>query len=104
MFNKLMITVAAAALALGISCASTGYGPGGSIFTSTKIGMYGKQTGGQKVGQSCVTSILGWVATGDGSVDSAAGNAGITEVYTINLEGFSVLGLYSELCTVVAGQ
>ena len=86
------------------ACAVTGFGPSGSIFTQTTVGAYGNAIGGTKVGRSCVTSILGLVATGDGTVDTAAAGAGITNVNTINFEGFSVLGLYSELCTIVRGE
>ena len=84
--------------------ACVGFGPQGGIFTSTKVGVYGTEAGGAKKGSACAFSILGLLALGDGSVQAASDKGGIKTVKTIDLEGFSVLGIYSELCTVVNGD
>ncbi|MDX1959485.1 MAG: TRL-like family protein [Leptospiraceae bacterium] len=87
-----------------ISCATPGFGPIGTIYTGTKIGIWAVSPNGAKTGKACVVSYLGIIAEGDGSVEAASKNAGITKVNNINLEGFSVLGIYSELCTLVQGD
>jgi hypothetical protein len=87
-----------------ISCASPGFGPNGGIYTETKIGIFGTSPDGSKKGQACSTSVLGLFATGDGSISAATKRAGITKVNNINLEGYSILGVYSTLCTVVQGD
>ena len=83
---------------------STGFGPQGYIFTSTKIGIHGTSTSGTKTGSACVMSILGLIAFGDGSVNTSAANGGITKVTSIDLDGFSILGLFSKQCTIVKGE
>jgi len=87
-----------------ISCASPGFGPLGAIYTGTKMGIWGTSPDGSKRGKACVVSYLGAFAQGDASVEAAAKKGGITKVNNINLEGFSVLGVYAELCTLVQGD
>ncbi len=90
--------------ALLISCASPGFGPVGGLFTSTKIGLYGKSTDCTKTGKSCAQAYLGMVAVGDASAEEAMADGGITDVHTMNLELFSILGIFTESCTVVRGE
>lgn len=92
------------ALALAASVACTGFGPQGLIFSSTTLGVYGTEATSSKSGSACSASYLNLVAVGDGSVEVAAANGGISEVKAIDLESFNVLGLYSRLCTVVRGE
>ncbi|MDZ4725598.1 MAG: TRL-like family protein [Leptospira sp.] len=87
-----------------VQCSSTGFGPQGAIFTSTKIGVHGISNSGAKTGSACTFSILGLVALGDGSVNAAASSGGIMKVNSIDLEGFSILGLFSKQCTVIRGD
>lgn len=82
----------------------TGFGPQGAIFTSTTLAVYANETGGAKKGKACTHSILGLVAFGDGSVENATRDSGIKKVKAIDLSGFSILGLYAQLCTVVTGD
>ncbi len=59
---------------------------------------------GPKRGESCASSILGIVATGDASAASAAANGGITKVSVVDTDVFSILGIYAKYCTVVHGE
>ncbi len=89
---------------ISASCSITGFGPMGAIYTDHKIGVYGNSPSGSKTGKACTMSVLGIVAVGDGGVEDAALRAGITKVNNINLESFSILGIYGTLCTVVRGD
>jgi len=77
----------------------------GSIYTSVKgpLGV-GSGSGASKKGRSCARSILGIVATGDASIESAKQRGGITTVASVDHDSMSVLGVYSRFCTLVAGE
>lgn len=98
------ILIYALGVALITSCASSGFGPYGLFYTGHKLGVYGTSPSGSKTGKACAMSIVGLLSMGDASVEKATQNAGIYKVNNINLESFSVLGLYGELCTVVQGD
>lgn len=57
-----------------------------------------------KSGESCASSILGAVATGDASLQAAKKAAGITQIAYVDHEQFSVLGVYAATCTIIYGQ
>lgn len=57
-----------------------------------------------KSGQACAKSILGIVAYGDASIETAKKNAGITKVATVDHETLNVLYFYGQYCTVVYGE
>ena len=101
--KKTLLTLILAGFSL-VNCTSTGFGPGGSIFSSTKIGVYGTEIGGSKTGEACTKSILGLVAFGDGSVAAASKKGNVKNIKTIDFKGFSILSLYASLCTVVKGD
>ena len=101
-FTSFSLIVVVAAF-LSVQC--VGFGPEGALFTSTTIGVHGTEVGNSaKEGKACAIGILGLVALGDGSVGTAASNGNIQNIHTVNLEGFSVLFLFSQLCTVVRGE
>ena len=56
-----------------------------------------------KKGRACAQSILGIIATGDASIEEAKLDAGIKKVFTVSHETLSVLNLYAQICTVIAG-
>ena len=58
-----------------------------------------------KVGESeeC-TNVLGLIATGDCSINSAAKNGNITTVSTVDWKGTNILGIYSTGKTIVTGK
>jgi len=77
----------------------------GIIFADVKYGDTATTaTGATKEGKACAVSILGWVATGDASVDAAKANGGISEVAVVDHTAKNILGIYGEFCTVVKGK
>lgn len=61
-------------------------------------------SGSSKVGESEATSILGWVGTGDASIQAAAKKAGITKIHHVDYKSKSILGIFSKYTTVVYGE
>jgi hypothetical protein len=59
---------------------------------------------GSKRGESCVTNILGLIATGNASAVEAAKKAGIKKVTSIDYEYSNVLALYGTYCVIVTGE
>jgi hypothetical protein len=72
-----------------------GYGEGKSASAQVSV----------KKGESCAMSILGLIAVGDASIDTARRNGGIRSISSVNEHWTSILaGLYSSKCTVVTGK
>ena len=59
---------------------------------------------GNRVGEACATSILGAIATGDASIETARRNGGITMITSVDGKSESILGLYAKYCTIVRGR
>lgn len=59
---------------------------------------------GNRVGEACATSILGLIATGDASIETARRKGGITLITSVDDKATSVLGIYAKYCTVVRGR
>lgn len=57
-----------------------------------------------KRGEACSSNILGLVATGDSSIDTAKKTAGITRVASVDHSSTRVLGYYARFCTIVKGE
>ncbi|MBF0317429.1 MAG: hypothetical protein HQL04_04575 [Nitrospirae bacterium] len=86
-------------------CGFVGDGPFGWAMTYTTIPVAkGPLAGGNRNGLACVHSVLGAISMGDGSIEAAIRNGGITGVYTIDLYSQSFFGVYTRQCTVVVGQ
>jgi len=60
--------------------------------------------GGTAMGEACATSILGLIATGDASLDTAKKNGGVAQVTVVDHHSSSILGFYAKFCTVVYGK
>ena len=58
---------------------------------------------GAKVGEATVKMICG-VSYGDGSIQTAAANGGISKIKTVDLKVKNVLGVYMETTTIVTGD
>jgi hypothetical protein len=54
-------------------------------------------------GKGCARSILGIVAMGDGSIETAKRQGNITKATSVSTDITSILGVYAESCTVVSG-
>ena len=78
---------------------------GGSIYSDVQ---FNERTGdnalGGKRGESCASNILGIIATGDASAASAAKQAGITKIASVDGTASSILGVYGTYCVVVTGE
>jgi hypothetical protein len=57
-----------------------------------------------KTGKGECTSILGWVATGDCSIETIAKAAGVTKIHHIDNHATSILGVYAKLEVTVYGE
>jgi hypothetical protein len=64
----------------------------------------GAGKGGAKTGESCATGILGIVAFGDATLASAKKAGGVTDVHSVEFGGMSILGIYTQGCTIVYGN
>lgn len=61
-------------------------------------------TPGRKTGEATATTILGLVANGDASIETAAKNGGITQIMTVDHRSYSILGIYATFTTIVTGE
>ncbi len=82
--------------------------PQGLIFTNFKAPLDIDQSQTpveQKAGQSSVTTILGMVSFGDGSLEAAAKDGGIKTIESADYQYLSVLlGLFTQYTTIVHGK
>ena len=76
------------------------------IFTDVKgpVAVDDNNTGYAKKGEACATNVLGLVATGDASIETAKKVAGISKVSSVSSDQFSILFLFSKYCTIVTGE
>jgi len=77
----------------------------GVLFTSVKSAKaVTAQPAGTRMGESCASSILGLIATGDAGVDAARKAGGITAIHSVDVADTSILGIYASHCTIVHGK
>lgn len=77
----------------------------GVIYNETKYGDVATDAAAAtKEGKACATSILGWVATGDASIQAAKSTGGITTVASVDHSAKNILGIFGEWCTIVRGN
>lgn len=87
-----------------VGCASVGP-TGGGIYHNIKYGVDATPAKeATKKGEACQTSVLGLVASGDASIDTAKKNGSITEVSSVDASSTSVLFFYNTFCTIVTGK
>lgn len=102
-------TFVAAVLALAAlnGCAMATGGNGfamGGVYSGYKSPGQVGTAADTKTGEACVSSILGIVATGDASIETAKKAGGITQIAHVDHEQFAVLGIYATSCTIVHGS
>ncbi len=61
-------------------------------------------TGAGKVGIAQSTSILGLIAQGDSSIETAMKNGGITKIHHVDFHSTGILGVYATFTTTVYGE
>ena len=108
MFKRLLlISLCAGSLSvLGCAVAST-MTPvsNGALFTNVQGPLVATDyAGNAKVGTASCSNILGLVAMGDASIESAKKSANITRIASVDYESFSVLGLFATFTVVVRGD
>jgi len=87
------------------SCASVKSPVMGLIYTDVKAPeAVTSNAGKSKVGTAMATSILGLIAQGDASIDTAAKSAGITRIHHVDYHSTSILGIYSTFTVTVYGE
>lgn len=108
--KKLIVAVAASCvLPLFSGCAGLAFSgrgvPMGFLYAGTEQNEKATDNPlGGKHGESCASSILGLITTGDASAATAARNAGITKISAVDSSSSNVLGIYSSYCVKVSGQ
>ena len=86
-------------------CSCAGRSPVfGALYTGVQSGLAVSAQAGPKTGEACAMSILGIIAVGDASIDTARRNGGITSISIVDEKHTQILGLYASYCTVVHGK
>ena len=75
-----------------------------SSWNDTIAGVADNSISVSKRGESCATNILGIVATGDSSIETAKRNGGVKKVAYADTSYLNVLGFYQKGCTIVKGE
>jgi hypothetical protein len=107
MKNLFMVALLAVGLTTLSGCAM---GAGGSnsvtgfIYSGYKSGGVVGSGTGNKTGQACAMSILGWLGLGDASVSAAMADGKITQIAHVDHDITGILGIYASSCTTVVGQ
>lgn len=100
--SSLLAAAAVAATLLG-GCAS--YIPVGGVFVGGTTGVAANPgVATSKMGQSCMKSVMGVVAWGNASIDSAMRAGQISKVATVDYRVKNVLGVFGKYCTIVRGE
>lgn len=101
-FAALLLTVSFAAT----GCASAASPVNGGIWMDVTgpVQANGDMVSSTKVGKATAGSILGWIATGDCSINAAASAGQITKISHVDHHSWAVLGILSEYTTIVYGE
>ncbi len=104
--KKSLFFVAAIAIALfASSCATTQSPVSGYIYGNVKGPLaVTASTGASKVGTSTAKSILGWISSGDASIETAAKQAGITRIHHVDYQSTNILTFYATYTVLVYGE
>ncbi|MCX6171534.1 MAG: TRL-like family protein [Flavobacterium sp.] len=87
------------------SCAMVKSPLSGYVYTGVKAPVTAtSNSNSTKVGTSNATSILGWFAFGDASIDAAAKSAGISKIHHVDEQSTSVLGIFASYKVFVYGE
>ena len=102
--KKILAMLVVLALAGFVAGCATPY-PQGLFYTEVKLpSSTTSNVGSSKVGVAECESILGLVATGDASIQTAARNGGITKIHHVDWEAKNILGIIGKYKTIVYGE
>jgi len=95
--------------AIGMLCILTGCAtimPMGSAYTGTKLPFMTTSNSGvsTKTGEAQCISVMGLVAVGDCSIETAKKNGGITKVNHVDWNVKNILGVYGSYTVIVSGE
>jgi len=108
--KRLVLYLVSAMLGVMLLAGCATYGPTpGCLYDNVTAPTYRLEvpmdaTSADKVGTASFTSILGLVATGDASVNTAMKNGGITKVHHVDSNYYNVLGIYGKYTVIVYGE
>lgn len=102
--KKLFVLLASMALLSG--CATSASPVSGFLYSSVKAPLTATAAPeqAQRVGRASVRSILGIIASGDASINTAARNGGIREIHYVDYESQNFFGVLAEFTVVVYGN
>jgi hypothetical protein len=88
-----------------LGCAMAQSPVNGFLYSDVKHpGVATEAYGGSARGEACATSILGLIANGDASIDSAKKNGMVMQVTAVDHSSSNILGFYAKYCTIVYGK
>jgi hypothetical protein len=103
--KKTFVTLVLGSSLLLSSCAMVKAPLFATLYTDVKAPFaVTNHSGSSKVGSAKATSILGIVATGDASIETAAKSAGITKIHHVDERVKNILGIYAEYQVIVYGD
>ncbi|RLC29167.1 MAG: TRL-like protein family [Deltaproteobacteria bacterium] len=104
--KKVKLIIAAIALSSFILGGCASYLPNGFVYTGVKGPIATGPTSVKytKVGKAEAKSILGLVATGDASIETAARNGGIRNIKFVDWQVENILGIIGHYTTIVYGD
>ena len=78
----------------------------GALYTDVKAPITATASGAAalKSGSATVTSVLGLIATGDASIETAAKIGGITKIHHVDYSSKNWLGIYAVYTVTVYGE
>lgn len=91
-------------LAFFAGCSTSGVAPGLLYTDSVTPGTATSVGESSKEGSATCSNILGLVAIGDCSIDTAAKAGKISQIKSVDAKNFGILGLYSTTTIIVKGN
>jgi Zn-dependent alcohol dehydrogenase len=86
-------------------CATASQPVSGLLYSDVQSGLaVSSNQVGNRVGESCASSVLGLVAMGDASIEEARRAGGITEIVSVDSHTKNYAFFYAKHCTVVRGR
>lgn len=105
MTKSLILAGFGTALLLAGGCAAVRSPVSGSLYLDVKSSeSVGTGTVAPKSGTSKATTILGWVGTGDASINAAAKAGGISRIGYVDYQSTNILGIFGTTETIVYGE
>lgn len=105
MTKSLLLAGIGASLLIAGGCGQVRTPVSGSLYLDVKSSeSVGAGTSASKSGTAKATTILGWVGTGDASINSAAKAAGITKIAYVDYYSTNILGIFGTTETIVYGE